>query len=169
MESWLQVKHLSHPQPVPSASRSWSDSAETSRGGQARRRLQPEKTGARSQKAGPNYEGWMIPEARIWKNLMWMCLGDGWSGKWSALFFRREKNDKEISKLGCPNIVASGHLWLCKFEFIKVKWNLEFQLLSHTSHISSVPQLRETSVYLSGWSRSGTSHHHRKFCWTELL
>lgn len=66
--------------------------------GITRRRLQSEKTGVRSQKAGPNYESWLTPEASIWKDLMRMWLGDGWNGKWSDFFFRREKNAKEISR-----------------------------------------------------------------------
>lgn len=36
-------------------------------------------------------------------------------------FSEGKRMPRKSLELGCPNRVASGHLWLCKFELIKVK------------------------------------------------
>lgn len=66
---------------------------------------------------------------------MWMGLGDA-ERKVASRFLRREKNANEISRAGLAKYRASGHTLLCKFEFVEKEGNLEFQCLSHVSHVS---------------------------------
>lgn len=36
-------------------------------------------------------------------------------------FSEGKRLSRKSLELGCPNAVASGHMWLCKFKFIKIK------------------------------------------------
>ena len=36
-------------------------------------------------------------------------------------FSEGKRMPRKSLELGCPNIPALGHWWLCKFEFIKIK------------------------------------------------
>lgn len=108
-----------------------------------------------SRKAGPRgqiLEEFVVDVVRGWPK---------WKGV-SFLFQKGKERQEKSLELHWPNTVPSGHLWLCTFEFIKIKGDLEFQFLSRMSHISSAPQLQEMRVDHCRWSRYRTFPSPRK-------
>lgn len=141
MESWLQVKHLSNPQAVPSASRSWRDSAKTSRGLKERRQVPGARRLVLIMKA--DSRGQVLEELNV--DVKWEVV---------SFFFQKAKECQGTLQRWAVQVQQLQATYaLSKFEFIKIEYNLEFQFLSHISHISSAQWLRETGVYYSGWSR----------------